>query len=681
VSLESDLKYRDDHANLKWKKEPSLVSGWADAECLDDEPSYLLEPIYSPDDPSHTHALQPSVAEARLLGYYLAEGHILKNKKGEFCGIELTTNVDDIIHSEIEGLCESFGTKNKPHTIGRANSDASLSISIFDARLAEFCTRHAGRYPKSKKLSREVLGWRPELQLELLGAYANGDGTGPVDGSLKLSTSSVDLANQWLLILPRLGILPSLGELSHKAGSGKSNTNTIEYVVHIGKQWAQRLHKVCGKIQKVEILKSKNSRMIIGGRMIATPIREYDSIYVETDVFNLEVEEDNSYLVEGMAVHNCRVPEDYCYICGHASKTRDDYCIHMRPPPELREKYGPNKVIPDGRVCCVINKKPRFFDISFVFIGAEKTAKTMAKLASRGDQLCFGDVCSRPMLSAEVYDLAEKRSSMSEPVHLEKAASCGSSCGIEPAGDVMEKLAAGFRIKTSQEEKLSEILKRVPGRFVRKLSSLRRTEPDLPGPLVTAFSRRFPLRDVLGGFGRLGIVLKPHEFQRAALTRMGEESFADRLDEDRSVFRQVPEIDSSTPCCGGEGVAPLLADMLGKMDPGMIPGRTALGRNFRIRITSITIEPKNGLPTRNEVMEPLLDKVSAAYNGYRQNYLAGFSKVAELVESDPQLRDAVLGDRSLEFFSKQADDLPTVSLDSLRYVAGAHFTDPRLFAR
>ena len=88
----------------------------------------------------------------------------------------------------------------------------------------------------------------------------------------------------------------------------------------------------------------------------------------------------------------CKVPFDICYVCNHSSKTKDDYCVHMKPPDDLRHIYGPNKILENGMRCCVKNTVPRFFDISFVFIGADKTAKVMAKIASKGNQVCLGDV-------------------------------------------------------------------------------------------------------------------------------------------------------------------------------------------------------------------------------------------------------------------------------------------------
>lgn len=92
----------------------------------------------------------------------------------------------------------------------------------------------------------------------------------------------------------------------------------------------------------------------------------------------------------------CKVPFDICTICGHKSKTRKDYCEHARDMM--------NKILPDGRKVAVRNDSPRFFDISFVFIGADKSAKMLAKLAMVGDMQCMGGFCTIPHASAEVAE-------------------------------------------------------------------------------------------------------------------------------------------------------------------------------------------------------------------------------------------------------------------------------------
>lgn len=73
-----------------------------------------------------------------------------------------------------------------------------------------------------------------------------------------------------------------------------------------------------------------------------------------------------------------KVPYDRCSICGNKARNPAQYCDHVSrtamPP------YGMRKLLPDGRRCGVYNDYPRFFDDSFVFTGAERSAKVMANV-------------------------------------------------------------------------------------------------------------------------------------------------------------------------------------------------------------------------------------------------------------------------------------------------------------
>ena len=69
----------------------------------------------------------------------------------------------------------------------------------------------------------------------------------------------------------------------------------------------------------------------------------------------------------------CRVPYDVCSICGNKARFRSEYCVHMREMP--------GKIMRDGRKVFVYNHFPRFFDISFVFIGADRTSFVLEKIA------------------------------------------------------------------------------------------------------------------------------------------------------------------------------------------------------------------------------------------------------------------------------------------------------------
>lgn len=364
----------------------------------------------------------------------------------------------------------------------------------------------------------------------------------------------------------------------------------------------------------------------------------------------------------------CKVPFDICDVCEHHSKTKDDYCEHMLPPEHLRHLYGPNKILPNGKKCCVRNTVPRFFDISFVFIGADKTAKVMAKLASRGQYVCLGDVCSMPRLSSEVAHLIQVPSSYG----VEKTASAHAcECGCPEECSDIDKL--GFAMtgkkptKTAAQLKLGEIIKSVPaGAFaMSKLPKLEKDEITISRSALDEMAEH-DLGSCCSTAGMLGIVLKPTEFQRLVLLRMGEGDLANKLDQNKEVFRQTKDFDDSVrvdKSLVNEGVKKLLE--------GLIGSRSGLGSPLQGRVVRLAESAKKPLPTESQVDHPLLSKIGAAYNGYRRSLMKKLSQAEEVIQNDPKLRDAVVGSQLVNMFTKTAS-APMISLDSLSYFSGVH---------
>jgi hypothetical protein len=89
------------------------------------------------------------------------------------------------------------------------------------------------------------------------------------------------------------------------------------------------------------------------------------------------------------------------------SITRKDYCEHA--------SRQMNRILPDGRKVFVYNDYPKFFDISFVFIGADRTAKTMLKIAGEG--------AMSSALLAEKLGYDESAEVLAPAFEMEKAAS------------------------------------------------------------------------------------------------------------------------------------------------------------------------------------------------------------------------------------------------------------------
>lgn len=70
----------------------------------------------------------------------------------------------------------------------------------------------------------------------------------------------------------------------------------------------------------------------------------------------------------------CRVPYDICSICGNKAKNTGEYCEHL--------KTQMTQILSSGKQVYAINTQPVFFDISYVFRPADRTAYVLSKVAS-----------------------------------------------------------------------------------------------------------------------------------------------------------------------------------------------------------------------------------------------------------------------------------------------------------
>jgi len=292
------------------------------------------------------------------------------------------------------------------------------------------------------------------------------------------------------------------------------------------------------------------------------------------------------------------------------SITRSDYT-------ELG-KYSLNKIFPDGRKVMLDNTFPRFFDISAVFIGAEPPAKSMLKLATKCDILgtkcggqCLRGKCAQYQPSgALLHDLEYKE------------------------GLRMSKTAADKQ-KTALVSKKGTIAKDVGSTFNPKAMGVgAQKADDLPASVLDEMAQK-PLEGSLSTSGLSGIPLKPHELQRIVLIKMDKRDLADGLDEQGKVFAPTDAIAGSS-MINHDWFLPSVFRML----RDFLPMRSALPPFQRAPGTSggvtVIIASKPRTPERGE----LLDKISAAYNGYRKDLLDSFVKEADLTfHQNLQLRN------------------------------------------
>lgn len=272
------------------------------------------------------------------------------------------------------------------------------------------------------------------------------------------------------------------------------------------------------------------------------------------------------------------------------SITRRDYCQHA-----LKQM---NHIFPDGRKVFVYNDYPRFFDISFVFIGADKTAKTMLFIFA-------GSVPEQVRGSAEVYERSMRDG--------EKTASVMT---LSDTGDLLLKAAFLEHQDKLAKQKRGEISKRViPSQFAGKaVPILTRCERDLPNETIDRLSA-LPPENVLSTLGGLGILLRPREFQRITLIQLGKRDLADDLDSKNEVFRKSEDDEPMgvEPSKFMPSLASLLAPLMSL--------RSLLAPEIERRVVVSSPDEKPRSAQAPSHSEELLDKIGAAYNGYRREVM------------------------------------------------------------
>jgi hypothetical protein len=338
----------------------------------------------------------------------------------------------------------------------------------------------------------------------------------------------------------------------------------------------------------------------------------------------------------------CKVRHDICSICGHKSRTRADYCIHT--------KNMMGQILPDGKKVFVYNPKPKFFDISFVVIGADRTSYAMAKVAS--------------------------------------ATMTRSSAELAEAIGLREAPSAVNLAKVAGRHKLANILKRLPAMSARLMPALEATERPMGGGLLRRLAGH-PMDKVMTTAAASGIVLQPREFQRIILIRMGRSGLASKMDHAGHVFPPTAGVDRSFQIGRPSQYSPEMSGILrhlipdrGMFSPQITRRIMVIQRNPRPTLIRISLmKTASGAPyPANSEEKALLERISEGYNSYRLQLLEKMGSIVDNVtRRDPKLIAAIDESRLEDAFmgslmTKQAAPLPVELLAALplAYLYGAH---------
>ena len=241
----------------------------------------------------------------RLIGYYLAEGYIIKEKNSvQFSfGKHESEYINDVVN--LMELC--FGVK-----LAKMRDRHGYELYFYSKIIVGFFETLFYEKDRSlkapfKKLPPWMLYLPKEKQAELFKGWWRGD-TG-------VSVSEL-LIQQMKLICLRLGIIPSIYKMEkerHRAYGSQINGRKI-----IASHDCFSMHNLSFFKDDFNLLEDnvfKKFKTKLGRRhgwidedYVYLPIKEIKKFNYKGFVYNLEVEEDNSYVTSSATVHNCMTP-------------------------------------------------------------------------------------------------------------------------------------------------------------------------------------------------------------------------------------------------------------------------------------------------------------------------------------------------------------------------------------
>ncbi len=230
----------------------------------------------------------------RILGLYLAEGSVSKNKALQnrtFVSFSFgCSEKEKELATSLHQLLNKNGFRS---SICRAKGKYYM-VSSYSKKLAKLCETHCGKGAATKKLSATIMKLDPLKQKLFVDYYWKGDGniyTRNGKKLLRVSTASKILSLQIQEILARNGIFANLNV--RKGSEDLINGRKIVRKDQVVIEYTE--HKNMGDVKKRE-----NSFFV--------PIKRINKKDFSGPVYNFSVNKDESYLVRGFAVHNCTAP-------------------------------------------------------------------------------------------------------------------------------------------------------------------------------------------------------------------------------------------------------------------------------------------------------------------------------------------------------------------------------------
>jgi len=228
------------------------------------------------------HGLELDEDFAWMIGLYIAEGNILKRagKKDSCNGIQFSLGIADMpfIPRLLRILKNKF---NKDAKITQNHN--KVYIQLFKSDVGRIFKELVGEYSHKKKMHISLMTMPLNLQKSLLFGWSDGDGFHrKKDNTYHITTTSKELIYQMWKIALRCGY-PATTYDWKILGKNRKQAYTLFFAPN----------------------KTRNRCVFFWKDYLVSTIKNINVEEKHCDVFNIEVEEDNTYIANSIIVHNC----------------------------------------------------------------------------------------------------------------------------------------------------------------------------------------------------------------------------------------------------------------------------------------------------------------------------------------------------------------------------------------
>ncbi|MCZ2127364.1 MAG: Fe-S cluster assembly protein SufB [Anaerolineales bacterium] len=231
----------------------------------------------------------------RLLGYFFAEGHV---DNEHYLTLSFHQEEKEYLDDAKELIERYFGKapiENKPRQNGQ-------TLVLSSTEIARTFANEFGSTVYEKKIPHWVAGSDAHLLGELVKGMWRGDGSYDAKKNMfRYNTVSADLAYAFRDACLRLGVAASVN--LQKRDLPRKDI----YAVVIASPFNSRFGEIVGVDAPNGEL--SGSPFAMDDHFLYVPIKEITVEEMETEVFNFSVEEDESYVAEGVISHNCTAPQ------------------------------------------------------------------------------------------------------------------------------------------------------------------------------------------------------------------------------------------------------------------------------------------------------------------------------------------------------------------------------------